>query len=457
MEEERPRVITTAQRLLEKHPICDQCLGRQVAWLSTDTTNRQRGASLKLVLTMMAEEEIKHGSKEEGIKLLQVLATNGMLDSAKKVCKKYGIEVQKDETCHLCGIGEESVFDKIPSIVQRVQERAQNIEFATFLVGTEPDLVLAEREDELRGQMGLADGEALKSDFNRELGKQIEKALKKEVDFQRPDIVVFYKMAEDKVQIRINPVFIYGRYRKLVRGIPQSRWDCSECKGKGCDACGGTGRKYPESVSEFIGTPSQKELQGTKFKVHAAGREDIDVLMLGTGRPFVVEISRPNARNPDLEHLTSVINQFAEGKVEVSDLRITTRRHFQVLKNEASENEKEYHAIIQVEREPEDAELEEAVKSLSNTIIEQRTPNRVAHRRSDLIRKKRVLEVRLIKVDKTTLEGFFKVQGGTYVKELVSGDEGRTTPSLSEVLGIACVCMRLDVTAIHSLQTDHNL
>ncbi|MHA1905460.1 MAG: hypothetical protein ACW977_16030 [Candidatus Thorarchaeota archaeon] len=54
------------------------------------------------------------------------------------------------------------------------------------------------------------------------------------------------------------------------------------------------------------------------------------------------------------------------------------------------------------------------------------------------------------------LEGFFKVQGGTYVKELISGDDGRTTPSLSESLGVKCECIQLDVIAIYTNETDHN-
>ena len=36
-------------------------------------------------------------------------------------------------------------------------------------------------------------------------------------------------------------------------------------------------------------------------------------------------------------------------------------------------------------------------------------------------------------------------EGGLYVKELVSGDEGRTKPSLSELLGAPALVEELDV------------
>jgi tRNA pseudouridine synthase 10 len=406
---------------------------------------------------MSADEQIKHNDSEKGTKMLVSLAENGMFDPAKQLCKKNKFEFQEIVNCHLCTVDGKNIFEKIPNIVQRVLDITPSVEFTTFLVGTSPDPNLVEKHDELRANFEILDAETLKSDFNRELGKELARALGKDVDFERPDLVIFYDMVKDYVELRINPVFIYGRYRKLERGIPQSRWDCGECNGKGCDACEGTGRKYQDSVSEYIGIPAKDLLKGLKFKVHAAGREDIDVLMLGNGRPFVIEVSKPAIRKPDFEELTDLINEHAMGKVKVTDLEISTRKRFQQLKGEASENVKEYKAIIQIEEDISEENLEKSAKLLVGKTIEQRTPNRVAHRRSDLVRKKRILEVTLEKSESKIIEGFFRVQGGTYVKELISGDEGRTSPSLSEVLGTPCVCIQLDVVGIHSRQTDHNL
>jgi tRNA pseudouridine synthase 10 len=52
-------------------------------------------------------------------------------------------------------------------------------------------------------------------------------------------------------------------------------------------------------------------------------------------------------------------------------------------------------------------------------------------------------------VDARTVEIEVRTQAGLYVKELVSGDDGRTTPSAAEVLGVPAECVELDVTAIH--------
>jgi tRNA pseudouridine synthase 10 len=60
--------------------------------------------------------------------------------------------------------------------------------------------------------------------------------------------------------------------------------------------------------------------------------------------------------------------------------------------------------------------------------IKQQTPLRVLHRRADLIREKYIYEVKVKKVSLKRAELEIRCQGGLYVKELVSGDEGRTTP-----------------------------
>jgi len=442
-------VLATAQKLIEQHVLCDRCLGRQFGWLSTNTSNIDRGHSLKLTLCMVADEQLKSGKKDFGSDSIRLLASNGMFDPAKTIAEKNHIDYEKRDTCYLCSIDEESVFERVSLVAERIAGLAKDLEFETFLVGSIPTPLLVERQDELSGIHSIMHAETLKSHFNRELGIRLHDLLKKSVDFEKPDIVFVYSMDTDELKLQINPIFIYGRYRKLVRGIPQSRWDCKKCRGKGCDECDGTGRKYPDSLSEYVGIPTQIIADGSKFKFHAAGREDIDVLMLGQGRPFVIEITEPRVRMPDLDEITKSINSEAEGKIEVHNLVLTDRHQLQKLKEDASTNVKEYEALITTDRPVTDKELKVLEKEFKGAVIDQRTPHRVSHRRSDLIRKKIIHEISLGVHKDGLLKANFKVQGGTYIKELISGDEGRTTPSISEKLGTGCVCTELNVTAIY--------
>ncbi|NWF94940.1 MAG: tRNA pseudouridine(54/55) synthase Pus10 [Candidatus Thorarchaeota archaeon] len=443
-------MLTASLRLLEGHPLCDGCMGRQFAWLGTGTSNEERGRSLKLVLTMTADRLIRTDLKEKGKNIISILAGNGMFESAKKLAAKNGVDYKESAYCHLCTLDGQSVFKRIPEIVQYCVERLARIEYDSFLVGSIPAPVLSEREDELRSVHGLLHGENLKSHFNRELGKHLQEALRKPVEFESPDIVVVFDMTQNLVRFQVKPLFIYGRYRKLVRGIPQSRWDCTVCGGAGCDECKGTGRRYPDSISEYIGIPAREAARAVDFKFHAAGREDIDVLMLGSGRPFVLELKRPRIRNIDLESLAREIVSRSEGRIEVSGLSVTRREMGQALKRDASVTVKEYFALMRVDRAVTEEELRAVEKALQGVDIDQRTPTRVAHRRSDLVRRKRVHDISLKPRTDGLIEVRLRVQGGTYVKELISGDEQRTQPSIAGLLGAVAECVELNVVAVHT-------
>jgi len=42
-----------------------------------------------------------------------------------------------------------------------------------------------------------------------------------------------------------------------------------------------------------------------------------------------------------------------------------------------------------------------------------------------------------------------RAESGTYIKEFVSADGGRTTPSVAKTLQVPCRCVELDVLAVH--------
>ena len=81
-------------------------------------------------------------------------------------------------------------------------------------------------------------------------------------------------------------------------------------------------------------------------------------------------------------------------------------------------------------------------------MIQQRTPIRVSHRRADKIREKEVKNIESKFIDSKTFEMIIKTEGGLYIKELISSDEGRSNPSVSEVLGTQAICAELDVIEV---------
>jgi tRNA pseudouridine synthase 10 len=72
----------------------------------------------------------------------------------------------------------------------------------------------------------------------------------------------------------------------------------------------------------------------------------------------------------------------------------------------------------------------------------------VAHRRANKVREKQIYNCEIESIDGTMAILTLEAESGTYIKELVSGDDGKTKPSISEMIGIPCKVAELDVIEI---------
>ena len=438
-------VLEKAFELLSKYPLCDHCLGRQFALLGYSMENNVRGAALKISLTLQANDLAKE-KNVEGVKRLKVLATTGFSREAQETLKHLKKQIPKqtlEEKCHLC----EGKFELLNNLTEKSLDAIEGYEFTTFLVGIEVPIKVEEREDEFKAVFNLGYSESIKHEFGRLFGKALATCTGKLADYLIPDIVVVINPFRESVRLQVNPLFVGGRYRKLVRDIPQSKWFCSNCHGRGCDKCGGTGKLYPESVEELTSKTILEAAEGQKTLFHASGREDIDARMLGTGRPFVIEVSEPKKRSIDLKEIEAKINAGAVGKVEVSKLLFATKDVVRHLKK-GEGVQKEYRLLAEFENPVSDEDLKLLEEKLTEVTIKQQTPLRVMHRRADLIRERYIykLKVKKVSLKRALLE--IRCQGGLYVKELVSGDEGRTIPNVSDLLKNRAKTLKLDVLKI---------
>ena len=435
-------VLEKALSMLSKYPLCDHCLGRQFALLGYSIENNDRGKALKLSLTLQASD-LNSSKNAEGVKRLKVLALNGFSREAQETLRHLKKRIPKKnvpKACFLC----EDRFQVLDELTQKALDAVADYEYTTFLVGIELPVAVEEREDEFKAAFNVSYGESSRHEFGRLLGKRIAEETGKTAEYKKPDLAVIVNPFAEQVRVQVNPLFVAGRYRKLVRDIPQSKWFCSRCRGKGCEKCGGTGKMYPESVEELSSKPLLEAAEGEKTSFHASGREDIDARMLGSGRPFVIEVSKPKKRFLDLKKIEAAVNANAEGKVEVSGLRFSSKDVVRRLKKGESA-QKEYRVLIDFESEISEEGLRLLEEKLSGILIKQQTPLRVLHRRADLIREKYIYEVKVKKVSLKRAEMKIRCQGGLYVKELVSGDEGRTTPNVSELLENRAKPLKLDV------------
>jgi tRNA pseudouridine synthase 10 len=346
--------------------------------------------------------------------------------------------------------------EMIEAFAREVLRLRSEYEFGTFWLGTR-----------VAGPVTREEALAIKAEVNRRVGQRVERmAPGLEASLERAVIRIEldYPGGGARVQ-RLQPLLIYGRYRKLSREIPQSKWPCRRCHGAGllalspqprrCDACGGTGKRFLRSVEELIAAPVLAICRpfdapqgGTKM--HSVGREDVDARMLGRGRPFVLELGMPRVRTFDLAPIQEALNRTLTGEVEVEQLQFADRDLLDRMVRMSPD--KSYRAAVEC-LAPVPREAVERLGSLRDLVLRQETPRRVLHRRPNLVRWRAVRTCSAQISDAGPMVRRFeltaRVQSGTYIKELISGDEGRTHPSVSAILRAPCDCVELDVLEVH--------
>ncbi len=439
------QILEVARAILREGAICDHCLGRQFAKLSTGTTNLDRGRAIRLVLDMIASMSADNDEADAGADtavLGQGPDVEPESDTAPKPVHTGEPGQAKPERCWVCN----GVFEELGTWVSRALKALDGCEHGNFLVGTRLSGLLSENEELLWEIVGTDYAEPLKSELNREVGKRISDTTQKGVDFTKPDVVAMLDLADAAVRLQIRSVYICGRYNKLVRGIPQTRWSCRACRGQGCEECGFTGQMSVESVEELVATRVIDALSAVDTVFHGAGREDVDARMMGSGRPFIIEVREPRTRSTDLAALTQEINEYCEGRVAVSGLTFVDREMVRKLKS--MKHDKTYLATVSCAGVDQDA-LVRALDTITGT-IRQRTPLRVIHRRADLVRVRKVYSTMLESFSEGCAVIKIECEAGLYVKELVSGDGGRTVPSLAGATGagVDMVVTALDVVAV---------
>ncbi len=244
-------------------------------------------------------------------------------------------------------------------------------------------------------------------------------------------------------------VFLESRYRKLVRGLPQTVFFCPVCKGnrrkrQDCERCEGFGKLTKDSVQELLSRRLVPAFKSKMGKFHGAGREDVDVLMLGRGRPFVFEIIDARRTEVDLEDLLERFHAIEGERVQIAPFKFVDRARVGEMKEE--QHEKRYRLDVALEAAVPASVYEPLVGQRLEIV--QRTPQRVSHRRADLERERWVVVEALRETAPQRLELEILCMHGTYVKEWVSSDEGRTKNSLAERLSTGAVCECLDVLEV---------
>jgi len=419
--------IDLALNILRRFPLCDSCLGRMFSTLLRGFTNEERGKAIKMAIAMDMLRKME-ADDTEAKKTLEEIAPS-LDENFSETLHSAGIE-RTVASCYICG----GALKRWKLLYKEALSELKNSSAESFLVGVTVPRTVEEKEETVVKTFSLLTAESIRSELRREIGKAISASLGIPAEFKSPGAVVQVNIEENRVYVKVNPLFVRGRYIKAGRNISQIRWF-----------------DEPEpsdslSIEKMISI-LKEVYEKSEIVLHASGREDVDVRMLGSGRPFIIEIKNPKTRRLNLRLVSDLLNRASPYGKFMIDGR-GKREDVRTLKMMDSRKLKVYRLIAFSEKSISTEDIEAIVRGLKGTIVRQRTPIRVVKRRADAIRLKKVHDISLAPVGDKAITGLIVADGGLYIKELVSGDVGRTEPSFTSLTGKQMQCIELDVVKV---------
>ncbi len=343
---------------------------------------------------------------------------------AQRQGRQVHFSIVRAGDCFVC----HGLTSRIESMKRRALRAIVRHQFKTFSIGMIVPADIQEREDRIRSELKIRGEETTKSQLSRMIAEAVRRGTHRRPDRLRPDITILVNAAESGVNIQSRPVFVYGRYTK-PRGIPQRRYFCEGCNGRGCDSCSGSGYEQVPSVESVVGSRLNRLMGSTRTKFTWLGSEDAESLVFPPGRPFVVELKSPVKREaPSRLNLRT-----GKGLLRVSGLRVLAGRPAR-LPGFALKTRITVGGAEKVSKE----KLREMRKKMEGVRVQfESSKGRMVY--------KKIHEIRTKAIGKK-LVADVKMDGGLPVKRFVSGES--VSPSLSEFLRTPLICQRFDILRV---------
>lgn len=238
-----------------------------------------------------------------------------------------------------------------------------------------------------------------------------------------------------------HPIYIGGRYLKFSREMGQTPFIINNVK------------VVEHCLQDIIFDSVNKVMKFTnKLTFTASGREDADVRMLGTGRPFYIQIENPTIKELTRQQLLKIRKLVANTRLAyLTDLKMVMKGDLSLIKFGEESKSKTYVALCKFISFNNVDTIIERINNYGAVTLHQLTPVRVSHRRALLTRTKMIYSMNAKRVDGH--DNLFELkcctQAGTYIKEFVHGDLGRTKPSLGSITECPVDIICLDVVDIN--------
>ena len=335
----------------------------------------------------------------------------------KKYLKKLGKSDHK--TCYIC----KNIFDSLELVLSNIFEKSSHFDFKTFHLGITLKPSFLERDDYLKSKFKIKGIENVKFAIAKELAKKISRRTNSKRITDDPDLFIQANFKDESCILRAKPMFVYGRYNKKIRKLPQKQGLCRSCNGIGCHNCDFKGIENLQSIEGKISNLLIKKFDCNQVKINWIGGEDQSSLVLGKGRPFFAKILNPKRRNRILRKTSDL-----EG-VYLSELQKLS------IQPKGSIPFKSKVSITIDTKKPISSTQLKKLKILENAEIQDFSRDKRSI-------KKRIYKVGYKKLGKTSFILDLVADGGISIKSLIQQSD--VVPNVSELLENQCECKKFD-------------
>ncbi len=358
-------------------------------------------------------------------------------------------------SCYIC----QGLMSQLDSTIKKICDdvETRGFEYESFLLGASLASAFFEREDSIRARFKVRGKENIKKQFLDELRKKYQKITGKRAEHVTPDITInvvignpVIDCATDADNIKNNknnnnnntntlpttvfvkssPIILSGRYVKTIRGISQKKDKCQKCSGSGCAICNYMGVSPSNSVEAIIGSSLLKITKGDTTKFSWLGGEDKDSLVLGNGRPFLLQVSNPKVRWLKTELTINENGICAVLKQQSPLLSFQLPSHFTI----------KTKITIQAEQDLHKQSLATLLDILENSEVSYQVKSKIV--------KKKIYSVKAQQIDEKKFVLTMIADGGLSIKQFVGGQD-YIEPSISKIIGMKCECMAFDILDVN--------
>ena len=381
--EEYDKIRLLSKSILKEYDLCDNCLGR----FFISSTNLSSGKTL-----------------------------------GNKIRKSVNSRVVTK--CYIC----KNLFSNMVHYAKTIHNASIGYEFSTFVVGAILKQSIIERDDKLRSKFHLRGVDGIKTAVTKELGAKFARKTKTSIDHLSPDITFTINFRSGQCNVKARSIFLYGRYSKGKRGLPQKEESCQDCKGKGCIFCNNHGIVSFDSIEGKIAQFLYEKFETDQVKFTWIGGEDKASLVVGNGRPFFVKLLSPKKRNVRLAK-----------KSHLGEIMILGLRKIDHIPDGSTHFKSKVEILVATKNKISSKKLKK-LKKLVAIPIEITDSNNKQHEKT----------IHRLNYKKNSSQSFtieIEADGGIPVKRFVEGS--KIIPNISSLLGTQCSCEKFDINQIY--------